>query len=289
VISVGNLTVGGTGKTPMTAWIVRQLQDLGRSPAILSRGYKARHGVSDECELLADLTGAPVIRNPNRLAGAKHALAGEQAADILVLDDGFQHMRLRRALDIVLIDATNPFGPGIGCFPLGRMREPRSALRDADAIIITRCDRVSHAKCESLEQTLRRHAPRATMHRACHRPTKVLDENGRELSIRGLAGRSIYAFCGLANPAGFLQTVIDLEVALVGSQALEDHAVYPPDRIETINSMAEKCEADVLLTTQKDGVKLNPADFDLPLWQLTVEMEITHGREELLQAIQRVL
>ncbi|RLG28969.1 tetraacyldisaccharide 4'-kinase, partial [Methanosarcinales archaeon] len=122
VICVGNITTGGTGKTPMVAWVVDRLAQAGKTPAILTRGYRSAEGGSDEAALLKRLTGAAVVVNPDRAAGAKQALAG--GADVLVMDDGFQHLRLRRDLDVVLIDATNPFGFG-RCLPRGMLREPR--------------------------------------------------------------------------------------------------------------------------------------------------------------------
>ena len=140
VISIGNITTGGTGKTPMVVWVVRWLKSAGLQPAILTRGYKAVDGRADEAEMLWQATGVPVVAEADRVDAARSAVAG--GAEVLVLDDGFQHLRLRRDLDIVLIDATNPFGFG-HCLPRGLLREPVSALGDADAVDLRRT-RIPH-------------------------------------------------------------------------------------------------------------------------------------------------
>jgi tetraacyldisaccharide 4'-kinase len=282
VICVGNLTTGGTGKTPMVAWTVRRLREAGRTAAILTRGYKAVRGMSDEAELLRKLTGANVVVNPDRVAGAKTAVTG--GADVLVMDDGFQHLRLRRDLDIVLIDATFPFGGGC-CLPLGRLREPVAALRDADAIVVTRCDQVSLKQWEDLRNFFTGRFPNKLFAAAAHKPVGVKDEKGEFHAPQALAGKSVFAFCGIGNPDGFLQNIVELEAAVVGSLALPDHVDYTARRIEEINRSAEKCDVDILLTTEKDAVKLAGADLDKPLWQVAVEMDLIEGAEALTERI----
>jgi len=284
VISVGNLTTGGTGKTPMVAWIVRQLQAAERRPAILIRGYKASaDGASDEADLLRMLCDVPVLVQADRLAGAQQAVA--QGADVLVLDDGFQHCRLQRDLDIVLIDATRPFGYGY-CLPRGLLREPPTALRDADVIVLTRSDAVAPATLAQLRRCLGRLAPQATLVAAVHTPTSLQDADGNELPLQALAGRKALAFCGIGNPESFFRHAEKLNVELVDRIALDDHAAYPPAVVQHLARAADAGGAEILLTTQKDFVKLAGVEVGKPLWQLIVKMEIVEGREEVAHTIE---
>ncbi len=286
VICVGNITTGGTGKTPMAIWAVRQLKALGKNPAILTRGYKATGGASDEAELLKGLTGVEVVVNRDRLAGARQAVAG--GADVVVMDDGFQHRRLRRDLDIVLIDASNPFGYG-RCLPRGLLREPRSALRDAHAIVVTRGDAISPRQLDALRGRLGRLAPQASLHTAVHRPVAVVDENGSEHPLAELAGRKACAFCGIANPEQFFRQLAELGARLVHTRSFDDHVAYTPQLIDSLRRATSNCDSQILLTTQKDAVKLTGADLGRPLWTLAVEIEVTEGELPLLDRIQAAL
>lgn len=291
VICVGNITCGGTGKTPMTAWVVDRLKQIGRWPAILTRGYKAVDGKSDEAMLLQRVTGVDVVVNPDRLAGAAAAI--ENGANALVMDDGFQHLRMRRDLDIVLIDATNPFGSGedaLGCcLPTGRLREPRGALTDADVFVITRSDNVLPDQVDDLKTYLHAHAPKAPIATAVHQPVWVMDETGRQLSPKAVAQKRAFLFCGLGNPRAFLNTAIGLDVRIVEAAGLEDHVEYTDEVIADLCAAAEKAEAEIMLTTRKDGVKLAGKAFTHPVWQLGVQMHITDGRNELVDAIERTV
>jgi tetraacyldisaccharide 4'-kinase len=282
VISVGNITTGGTGKTPMVAWIARELQAAGKRVGIVLRGYKATGGRSDEAELLKQLTGAIVIVHADRVAGAAEAAAA--GADVIVLDDGFQHRRLRRDVDIVLIDATDPFGLG-HCLPRGLLREPASALGDADAIIITRSDAMNRKDLDALRSKLSRLAPKAAIFRAAHKPVAAIDGAGQRLAPSALAGRKVFAFCGIGSPQSFLHTLSELGARVVGQCVLEDHCEYTPQLLEELSAMAGHAEAQLAVTTQKDYVKIGPNQFASPLWQLAIEMDLTEGREELARII----
>jgi tetraacyldisaccharide 4'-kinase len=286
VVCVGNITCGGTGKTPMVAWVVKRFQTMGRSPAILTRGYKARGGVSEEAELLKTLTGVAVVQNPDRIAGAREAV--RQGADVLVMDDGFQHLRFRRDLDIVLIDATAPFG-GRTCLPLGRLREPLTALRDAHALVVTRSDRVSPESLTALEAELQRLAPQASLHRAAHAPVALIDEHGQMRPPAELSGKNVFAFCGLGSPMGFFAAVEALGAKPVGRKALADHAEYSPRVVEELRRTASRCGAEAFVTTQKDGVKIRASDFDRPVWQLGVEIRLCAGEDTLLEKLHSML
>jgi len=286
VICVGNVTVGGTGKTPMVAWVVEQLKAAGAVPAVLTRGYKAVGGRSDEAELLKRLAGVPVIVDADRLAGA--AEAAERGANVCVMDDGFQHLRLRHDLDIVLIDATNPFGYG-RVLPRGLLREPLSALRWAHALVITRSDRVGTRTLEDIRRRLRRFAPRASLHAAVHEPACLIDEQGRQMPLSALAGRRVCAFCGLGNPQPFFDLLHALGADVGAREALGDHAVYDSAALERLRKAASANRCLLFLTTQKDFVKLPAEQFPHPVWQLAVRMKITEGQEELIASLRGTL
>ncbi len=292
VICVGNITTGGTGKTPMVAHVVELLKGMGRRPGILTRGYKAVAGQSDEAELLRRLCGpeVPVIVNSDRVTGAAAAVAA--GADVLVMDDGFQHLRLRRDLNIVLIDAAEPFGYG-HCLPRGMLREPPEALRDAHALVITRSDAPEPEELDALRRRLAKLAPRASIHLAAHVPTAVGDistnAGGASADPATLAGKRVFAFCGLANPESFFASLEKLGAIAVGRRALADHAAYDAALLAELNSAAVAAGAEALVTTQKDGVKLSHSAFSLPCLELAVRMGIVEGAEELAERIRGIL
>ena len=282
VICVGNITTGGTGKTPMVAWVVEQLAAVGATPAIVTRGYKAREGKSDEAEMLRRQCDCNVVVNADRVAGAKTAVVA--GANVVVLDDGYQHRRLKRDLDIVLIDATNPFGYGY-VLPRGLLRERPAALKDAHAVVITRSDQISPDELAELRGKLKEFAPGASMHASAHRPVGLLDERGEQLDTAELSGKAVVAFCGLGNPAGFFGTVRQVGACAMAEVAYDDHAVYDDKTVEQINELAETTDAELLVTTQKDAVKLAGLNFERPLRQLVVKMQIVEGRYELVAKI----
>ena len=281
VICVGNLTCGGTGKTPTVAWVVDFLKQQGRRPAILTRGYHAIDGQSDEATWLADRTDCPVIIQGDRLAGAREAIA--QGADVLVMDDGFQHQRLARDMNLVLIDATAPFG-GRACLPLGRLREPRSALRAADAILITRSDQVPPERVEWIRAQLSRLAPQSRIALSCHAPSGWVSPAGESVPVDALKGESVMAFCGLGNPDAFYRTLESTGVILASCRSFRDHAGYTPERIRSLRSEADRQEAK-LVTTEKDGAKLGPILEDQSIYQLSVELTVSEGRSSLLESL----
>ncbi len=287
VVSVGNITAGGTGKTPMVAWVVARLKKAGRRPAVLIRGYKAVGGRSDEAELLERLTGAPVIVNPDRLAGARAAVAG--GANCLVVDDGFQHLRLRRDLDVVLVDATRAFGYG-HCLPRGLLREPLTALRDADAIVITRSNLIEREELASLRLRLERLAPAASLHLAVHAAVALSGAPGEKLPVSELAGRKVCAFCGIGNPEAFFATLSSAGAEVAERVAFDDHVAYDQGVLGRIAGAAAACRAEVLVTTAKDRVKIDGAfRLAVPLWALEVEMRIVEAAEVLEASIMGAL
>jgi tetraacyldisaccharide 4'-kinase len=292
VISIGNITTGGTGKTPMVAHVVNILSaNDGKAVAILTRGYKAIAGKSDEAQLLGQLCRANVVVNPNRLAGARSAIAA--GACVLVMDDGFQHRRLRRDLDIVLIDAMNLFGFGY-CLPRGLLREPTSALKDAHIIIITHGNQVGSDELVALRNKITGLAPQAEIFVAAHEPSQLIGSGGDIQQPGFLAGRKVFAFCGLGNPDSFFNLLRQLGSQITGQLALSDHANYDQACIERINTLAQAGGAEMMITTQKDGVKLGspskPAlQLALPVWQLALQMRVVDEPEKFQRRILAVL
>ncbi len=291
VISVGNITAGGTGKTPMVAWIVRHLAESGRKPAIVTRGYRAEkthpdgEPRSDEAELLAELTGAAVIVEPDRVAGARRAACG--GADVVVLDDGFQHRRLRRQLDIVLIDAVEPLGFG-HCLPRGLLREPPAALAEAGAVVITHADEVSPERLAELRSTLiALCGPGVAVAEAAHKPVAAIDEAGLSHPPTALAGRKVFAFCGLGSPEHFFASLAGLGAEVVGTAEMADHAAYLAEDLVGLAESASRCGAEIMVTTQKDHVRLEglARGDGMGIWQLAIEIDVTSGRDELIARI----
>lgn len=285
VVSVGNITTGGTGKTPAVAYLADKLWRLGAKPAVILRGYKSVGGRSDEAELLRLLLGGgvDVIVDADRPRAARAAVSG--GATVCVLDDGFQHMRLRRDLDIVLIDATNPWGYG-HCLPRGLMREPPRALFDAHAVVITRSDRIGAEALDALRSRLRRFGQEPAL--AVHRPTGIVGPAGT-MPPAALAGKRVFAFAGLGNPQAFFGTLESLGANLAGRVAFEDHANYTPQVLDNIAAAARRAQAQALVTTQKDAVKLHNAALPLELWTLSVRMEVIDGEQRLLDLLAKAL
>ena len=291
VICVGNLTTGGTGKTPLVVWLCRYLQPKRIGCSILTRGYKTREGeASDEPALLAaQCPGAAVIVNPDRVAGAAEAICHHDA-QVLVMDDGFQHRRLSRDLDIVAIDATRTFGYG-RILPAGLLREPVTGLRRAHAVVLTRCDQVSADTLKRIEEDLRRIHPDLVVARSVHAPVGITTLTGTEIQVEQLRGQRIFAFCGIGNPKSFFHMVEQAGAVLVGSAVYDDHYRYTVDDLERIYRKAARRKASLILTTQKDWTKAAPlaSPGEPSLACLAVELQITAGQPQLTALIDRAL
>ena len=224
VVSVGNLTLGGTGKTPCVEWIARWFREHDLRVAILSRGYGAEAGRNDEALVLEEnCPDVPHLQGADRAALAKIA-ADELESEVLILDDGFQHRRLRRDLDIVLVDATCPWGHG-WLFPRGLLREPASSLGRADVVMLTRCDMTSPEARARLHEEVRRHAPGIPIVESEHRPSAWLNGDKR-MSVEALAGRPVAAFCGLGNPDAFRRTLTSLGTEPIAWRTFLHHHAY---------------------------------------------------------------
>ncbi len=282
VVSVGNITAGGTGKTPMVIWLAKALRAMGRRPAILSRGYGDQQGWNDENRLLKTLLpDVPVVIDSDRVAGGQRAIA-EAGADLLILDDGFQHRRLGRDLDMVLIDATCPFGYGY-VLPRGLLREPVENLRRAGLIVITRSDMIDADELEKLEEKIAEVAGQAVpiLH-AVHQPVDLVGEAG-EKALGELAGKKVLAFCTIGNAGAFAQQIRGLG-ATVMSVSFADHGGYDEMKLEQLKSRAEAFQADWCVTTEKDWMKLREMESARQwreLYRMRITLEITRGYDIL--------
>ena len=309
VISIGNITTGGTGKTPLVVWLCKEIisdsrfQISNSQCAILTRGYKATQNsklktqnYSDEPAILAEsCPGVEVIVNPDRVEGATEA-AIKFGAKVLIMDDGFQHRRLARDLDIAAIDATQPFGYG-KMLPAGLLREPVTSLKRADAVVITRCDQIAETELSRIEKKLGAINPNMIIARSIHAPAYVKSADNKESSVEQLKGKKIFAFCGIGNPDAFLNTVKHLGSNLVGSKVYNDHHHYTDGCLADIYEQAEGLEADLILTTQKDRTKII-SDFKFqisnsksspPLAYLSIELKFLAGEDKLRDLIENTL
>lgn len=278
VVSVGNITAGGTGKTPFVEFLAHWFARKNFRTAILARGYGRSEGRSADDE---DLISGMELENVVRLAGADRVPLGRRAladyrADLLILDDGFQHYRIQRSLDIVTVDATNPFAGG-RLLPRGLLRERPDALRRADLLVLTRTDQVSPAELDALRERL---GPAVE---TVHKPVHVRSLwNRKKHGLDWLRGRAVYAFCGVGNPEAFRRTLEAVGAHVVKFRAFADHHPYVPGDLRRMNAEAQEFMAEAMLTTEKDAARLNAEGFELPLTALRIEIEITRN-EELLE------
>lgn len=291
VVSVGNLTLGGTGKTPMVEWVARWYRERDVRVAILSRGYGGEGGLNDEGRVLeANLPDVPHLQDRDRVALSRIA-EEELEAQLAVLDDGFQHRRLARDLDLVLLDALDPFGLG-RVFPRGLLREPVGSLRRADVMILSRADLVP----KEARETIRARALRASGGRpwveSRHAPLDLVDANGEATPLADLGSRRIAAFCGIGNPEGFRRTMAHLGVDLDspgGLRVFPDHHAYSAGDVADLARWARDGRAELVLTTQKDLVKLRDVTIGgVPLRALRIGLEILEGGEPLTMALDRL-
>ena len=260
VISVGNLTTGGTGKTPMVLWLAERLLAEGKKTAILTRGYRGEASstgsTSDEVQLLQARLGDRVAFGVGADRFARGSELAKLGVEWFLLDDGFQHLQLARDVDIVLIDATNPFGGG-HLLPAGRLREPKSAMSRADIVVITRS---RHAP--AVEAAIRRES-RAPIFYAGARLESVLPwraENA-QLEIPRLREKKLFAFCGIGNPSAFLADLREWGFQIVAHRFFPDHHRYTPEDIYVIETDARRTGADAFICTEKDNFNMANARF----------------------------
>ncbi len=256
-ISIGNITTGGTGKTPMVIEITLRLIALDAKPAILLRGYKSKNNQSDEAMVLAKELGStvPVIANPSRVLGARAAMDMAPDTDVFILDDGFQHRQAGRDLDLLLVDATQPFGYQ-HVLPRGLLREPLSNLKRAGAIIITRCEQASPTQIQKLDQAITQITGRPPLAHAQHKwigfTRNRTNDNQAKTILQDL---NVIGVSGIANPAPFFNTLSKMTNKILHTHIMPDHYHYSRAWLDNLLKQAIDANAHAIVTTEKDWVK----------------------------------
>ena len=290
VISVGNITVGGTGKTPCVIMLAQMLKEQGFKPAVLSRGYGSKSSepvniISDGSKILRSykiagdeplliaqsLKGVPVITGPRRILTGQTAI-NKFGADILICDDAFQHRQIFRDINIVLLDSQRPWGNGY-ILPRGSLREPWTELRRASAIILTRSNDSGDPnnfmdKAERIKEI--------PIFRSRHKAKDIVSGNyTNPLPLSRLTGKNVYAFAGIAQPQSFLNTLLEVEAQIVSFDIFPDHHRYNRKELAQIKNNFLENGADFLITTEKDGMRLQEyEDLLSTIYLLRMEMEI---------------
>ena len=292
VISIGNITMGGTGKTPAAIAVAEEAVKRGYKPCILTRGYKGiKPGMSfvskggvpllssieagDEPVLMAHkLTCVEIIK------GKKRYYAGQMASDdvnLFILDDGFQHLSLHRDFDVLLIDSVDPFGRRPGrLFPEGRLREPLSAMKRADIIVMTKSTGKDDAE---LRKTIKEYNQSAPLYWAFHKPTSFVDKNWHTFDLSSIKGKRVFAFAGIAASDSFTGILTSLGAHIVRFKKFRDHYRY---RRSDINRLIMESRGIRLITTEKDLVRLKGLDIPDNLWALAIEFDIDKSFYDLL-------
>lgn len=278
VISIGNITWGGTGKTPLVAKIAQEVSRSGKKAAVLTRGYA---GGDEAEELRKKLPDVPVIVGRDRVKSAEEAIQ-KHGAEVLILDDGFQHIRLHRDLDIVTINATEPFGVG-GLIPSGNLREPVEHLSRADIFVLTKSD-IGQKNLHWISQKLLEYKPQAVIFEAVHKPVAVWSATSdRRHSPDALRGRRVSALSGLADPHSFEKTVENLGAEIVFAGRFDDHHAYTRAEIDDFLKRSRAVGAAEVVTTRKDFVRLEPffrrgvpaAWKGFEFWVLDIEIQLS--------------
>ncbi|HAU47501.1 MAG TPA: tetraacyldisaccharide 4'-kinase [Planctomycetaceae bacterium] len=290
VISVGNLTLGGTGKTPLVAWLAHWFAQHNKKPAIISRGYKAKTGqLSDEAaELKILLPTVPHYANKQRIIAAGEAVT--KGSDVLLLDDGFQHRQISRDLNLITIDATDPFGCN-RIFPRGLLREPLWGLKRADALVLTRTDQVSiKTRNEIQEQCFQfvgsHDKPWIETE---HRPSNLRLVDGTTQPLKTLQDKRILSLSAIGNPAAFHRTLTTLGHEPVATLTFPDHHTYTTDDIHRISEETESVGAEIIVTTLKDLVKLPLASVrNRPLCALEIGIQFQTGLQDLEYLLNKI-
>lgn len=306
VVSVGNLTVGGTGKTPLVAYVAKVLAENGHRVCVLTRGYKRENPnerilVSDGAQVLADAkqAGDEPFELANKLLGLASVIADKRRAEAgkwacenwgitaFVLDDGFQHWQVKRDVDIVTVDATNPFGSR-KLLPAGILREPLTALKRADCIVITRANLAENiTKLKSQISEINANCPLLLSNTKIVRLTELdkflANDSNSQVNIEQIKSKPALAFCGLGNPNGFFESLRQEGFRLKETVFFSDHHTYGEVDIELIEDDARKSSATILLTTAKDAVKLKDLDVYPPCF--VVEIAVAFDDDAPLRAL----
>lgn len=278
VISIGNISLGGTGKTPTACMFANMLKDQKRKVAVLTRGYG-----EDEWKMLKDtLSGMPVVVGPDRVRNSNYAIS-KFGVDTIILDDGFQHWRIKRDLDVVLIDSSNPFGNGY-LFPRGVLREAPTALKRADVAMLTKVD-MEKSDLEQLKKQLNSIAPDLPILESVHNPKylyRLLDKKTLELSE--IKAKPIACLSSIVNTEYFEFLLNGLGSKIKMRFHYPDHYRYRSKDIDYIVNECKKSNIETIVTTEKDAYKLktyNSKFKDLNVLVLHVELKVTKGEEIL--------
>lgn len=291
VICIGNLTTGGTGKTPLVAWLCRHLSENKQlRSVVLTRGYKSSHTQTDEPEMLEKKLGdTRVIVNANRIEGTRTAITSGPV-DVFVMDDGFQHQRLARDLDILTLDATNPFGYE-KLLPAGLLREPVTAIERAQCVVITRSNQIPAQELKALKTRVQSICPSVLVATTVHSPTAVHCPESQPQPASWLNGRSVFAFCGIGNPQAFFTTLEELGAKVVGNHVFDDHYHCTKADLDNLLEQALQNQAELLLTTEKNypDIAAITTHTSLPLGYLTIELAFESGEENVKELIEKAL
>ncbi|MCJ7509140.1 MAG: tetraacyldisaccharide 4'-kinase [candidate division Zixibacteria bacterium] len=302
VISVGNITWGGTGKTSFVSFLVKELTERNQKIAILIRGYKRKEKkmititsntkdldwrkVGDEaCLLATQLDSIPIIVSKNRVKSGKEAI-DKYSPDFLILDDGFQHLKLMRDLDIVMIDASDPFGNG-KLLPAGKLREPIGNIKRADILVLNRADKAYNNKM-GLINKLREYNSIAPVIETKYMVEKIynLENEGKIILPSQVKDKKILGFCGIGNAQSFKQTLEDLGVNLLKFIVFPDHYAYKDKDIKEIEREALNRKANFVLTTEKDKIRLiSLPNSKVPIYIVKIKLEIISGETSLWNLI----
>jgi tetraacyldisaccharide 4'-kinase len=296
VISVGNLEAGGTGKSPIVMALAQALLQKGARPAILTRGYRAEAtgGSSDEAQMLAELLGdrAAVIANPDRVIGAREATQQAKKPDVFLLDDAFQHRRVRRDFDLVLVNATEPFGFG-HVLPRGLLRESMHGITRAHAVVVTRANTVTGDALQQVTTALRYWNNYIPIYVADHVHASLLTREGEQLPIETLREKKFFAFSGVASPASLKRQLDVHGPTFAGFRAFPDHHAYTAADLEQIATDATAAGAEMIVTTEKDWVKVAalPSPPNVPpivRTELQIRFRHNYGEDLMGRIMQRL-
>ncbi|MDR2117735.1 MAG: tetraacyldisaccharide 4'-kinase [Planctomycetaceae bacterium] len=290
IISVGNLTLGGTGKSPLVAWLGRFFLEHNIKPGIISRGYgQSANGVNDEfLELAFRLPSVPHRLNRNRIVAAREFF-DSQNVDLLILDDAFQHRRIARNLDIVLLDALEPFGYE-HIFPRGMLRESITSLRRAEVVFLSRADLVDESQRRKIQNRVLTYSPNILWGEIVHEPQSLVSFSKTETDISAIRNKRILAFCGIGNPNAFRQTLERCGAKVVELIPFPDHHQFNADDLNGLEQIAQSYEIDSILCTMKDFVKIN-ADIvsgTIPIQAVLINIRFLSGETKFRELLNKL-
>ncbi len=292
VISVGNITLGGVGKTPLVIAIVQALQARNIRAAVLIRGFMPKDALfSDEALMLKEsLQGVPIITGANRRQAIEDCLK-HHAVDVFVCDDAFGHLQLQRDLNILAINASNPFG-NAQVIPRGILREPLSALKDADMVVLTKTD-APHVDLDGIQQRLKALIPSVMVAASAHVPKACVEIFDKaHVDLEHFKGISVVGFCGLGDTNAFKHSLNTAGFHVINVFGFMDHHVYSEADMMMVRKYALDHQVQMIVTSHKDAVKL--AGFKniwdgFKVYYLKVDLEITHGKNFFLERIMSVI